>query len=96
MISPIVSCKIHDIFYPLDSFMERQMRRPNLKALGRMKAIERAVLADRYSVYFDNGKEVFVTAKSNEAAEKKASRIVPGVKIRFSLALDVADFLRCI
>ena len=49
----------------------------------------------RYSVYFDNGKEVFVTVKSHEAARRKASRIVPGVKVRFSEAY-LTDFLEAI
>lgn len=58
-----------------------------IKTLADMKAVERAVLANRYSVYFDDGKEIFVSAKSNEAAERKAFRIHTGVKIRFSMSL---------
>ncbi len=72
----------------------KSCRQYGLEGLGRMKAIERAVLKNRYSVYFANGREVFVTALSNDAAERKASRSFPGIKVRFSQALDTTDFLR--
>lgn len=65
---------------------ESQLNRSDLEAFCKMTAIERAALKQSYDVHFANGKEVFVTAKSHEAAWAKASRIVPGVKVRFSQA----------